>query len=88
MLVRADIDVALSSPSDAPPLIKGMVRMRRSLFLQDVRGLIPSGTKGKSERPPYFAVEVEPFAQWRLEVEVKGDEFMRLRTTMFNGTAS
>jgi outer membrane protein assembly complex protein YaeT len=87
-LVRADLDVALTSPSDAEPLVKGTVQLRNSLFLQDVRGLIPSGTRSKSERPPFFAVEIEPFSAWRLDVQVTGEEFLRLRTTMFNGTAS
>jgi translocation and assembly module TamB len=87
-LVRADLNVGLISPVNGSPVVSGTVRLRNSLFLQDVRGLIPSGTKSKSTRPPYFAVEAEPFSAWRLDVSVVGEEFMRMRTTLFTGAAS
>lgn len=88
LLVRGDVDVKLTSPSTGTPQLTGTVRLRDSLFLQDVRSLLPGDTRSKSSRRPYFAVEVEPFAAWRLDISVVGTEFMRLRATGFAGVAS
>ena len=88
LLVRGDVDVTLTTPESGTPQLGGTVRLRDSLFLQDVRALLPGDTRSKSNRPPYFAVEVTPFANWRLAVDVVGTEFMRLRATGFTGVAS
>jgi len=88
LLVRGDVDVKLTSPVTGTPQLTGTVRLRDSLFLQDVRSLLPGDTRSKSSRPPYFAVEVEPFDTWRLDIAVVGTEFMRLRATGFSGVAS
>ncbi len=88
LLVRGDVDVTLTSPESGTPQLGGTVRLRDSLFLQDLRALLPGDTRSKSSRPPYFAVEVEPFEDWRLAIDVVGTEFMRLRATGFTGVAS
>jgi translocation and assembly module TamB len=88
LLVRGDLDLKLSSAGLKPPAITGLVKLRDSLFLADVRSLIPSGTKGVASRPPYFALETPPLNSWGLDVQVQGEQFMRLRTPVFNGTAT
>lgn len=58
-------------------------------MLADVRSLVPSGGGSRqSGRPPYFSVEVAPFRDWRLDVSVQGERFMRMRTPIMNGVAS
>lgn len=90
LLLRGDLDLKLTTPERgrAPALLSGTVRLRDSLFLQDVRSLLPGGTKSKARRPPYFAVELAPFDAWRLDLNVEGHRFMRLRTPVFGGVAS
>ncbi|MBL9187108.1 MAG: translocation/assembly module TamB domain-containing protein [Opitutaceae bacterium] len=88
VLVRGDLDLKLTSPASGPPLIAGTVRLRDSLFLSDVRALLPGGARSKARTPPYFAVEVEPYDAWRLDVAVHGEKFLKLRTALFNGLAS
>jgi translocation and assembly module TamB len=89
LLVRGDLDLKLATTtSGGPPTLGGRVRLRDSLFLQDLRALLPGGARSKTRRPPYFAVENPPLDAWRLDVEVEGDRFMRLRTAVFNGVAS
>ncbi|ACB76768.1 translocation/assembly module TamB domain-containing protein [Opitutus terrae] len=88
LLVRGDLDLTLTTPPSGPPQIGGTVRLRDSLFLSDVRALIPSGTKSAGGRPPYFAIETPPLNAWRLSVRVEGERFLRLRTPVFNGTAT
>ncbi len=87
-LVRGDLNLKLTSPARGAPRIAGTVRLRDSLFLSDVRALLPGGARTKARNPPYFAVEAAPYAAWRLEVAVAGEKFLRLRTALFNGVAS
>jgi translocation and assembly module TamB len=90
LLVRGDLDLRLRTRGDGRTRIEGTTRLRDSLFLADVRALIPRGGRGAApnRRPPYFAVDVAPLRDWELEVDVQGDRFLRLRTPLFNGTAS
>lgn len=97
LLVRADVDLKLTtagdgstgSRSEAVPTIAGAVKLRDSMFLSDLRAFIPRGGGGApTRRPPYFAIESPPLNAWRLNVDVQGEKFMRLRSTLFTGTAS
>ena len=88
VLVRGDLDLTLTSPAGQPPLIAGKVRLRESLFLSDIRALVPGGARTRARTPPYFAVEAAPYETWRLNVGVAGEKFLKLRTALFNGVAS
>lgn len=88
LLLRGDLD--LQAISDAQGgRVTGSVTLRNSLFSSDVRDFIPrGGGGGAARRPPYFAFEAPPFNTWRLDVELKGSRFLRMRTPIFNGVAS
>ncbi|PTY07405.1 hypothetical protein DB347_08885 [Opitutaceae bacterium EW11] len=90
LLVRGNVALKLETGNQAgPPLLSGEVALRDSLFLSDVRALVPSGAgAGPQRRPPYFAVSQSPFRAWRLDVNLVGQRFLRARTTLFNGTVS
>jgi translocation and assembly module TamB len=91
LLVRGDIDLRIKTGEDEVTRITGGTRLRDSLFLMDVRALLPTGGGPRGapgRRPPYFAVELPPFNAWALDVTVRGDRFLRLRTPVFTGVAS
>lgn len=90
LLVRGDIDLKIATGADDITRITGATRLRDSLFLVDLRALIPKGgsRNAPGRRPPYFAVTLPPFNNWPIDVTVDGDRFMRLRTPVFNGLAS
>lgn len=88
VLVRGDLDLKLTTPAQGPPRIIGAVQLRESLFLSDVRALLPGRARTKSRTPPYFAVEVAPYDAWQLDVSLQGEKFLKLRTALFNGVAS
>lgn len=90
LLVRGDLNLRIKTGGDDITRITGATRLRDSLFLMDVRSLLPRGgaRNAPGRRPPYFAVELPPFNAWTLDVTVKGDRFLRLRTPVFNGVAS
>jgi translocation and assembly module TamB len=88
LLLRGDLDLKLTS-SDGPPTVAGTVKLRESMFLSDVRAIIPrERTNVPSRRPPFFSVETAPLNRWRLDVAVDGERFLRLRSTVFVGLAS
>ncbi len=90
LLLRGDIDLKLQTTADTKGArISGVVRLRDSLFLQDVRAFLPrGGGGGGTRRPPYFEVDTPPMNLWTLAVEVTGERFLRLRTPVFSGVAS
>ena len=90
LIVRGDVNVKVATaPDGAQPTISGDVILHDSLFLSDVRALVPRGGPASPERrPPYFSIDAEPFSRWRLNLNVRGDRFLRARTTLFNGIAT
>lgn len=90
LLVRGDLDLRIVTDDAGLTRITGGTQLRDSLFLMDVRSLIPRGgaRSAPGRRPPYFAVEHAPFDAWALDVQVRGDRFMRLRTPVFTGVLS
>ncbi|MEO6245663.1 MAG: translocation/assembly module TamB domain-containing protein, partial [Opitutaceae bacterium] len=88
VLVRGDLDLTLTSPESGTPVLAGTVRLRRSLFLSDIRALLPGRARSKAQTPPYFAVEAQPYDAWRIKIGVEGEGFMTVRTALFNGVAS
>jgi translocation and assembly module TamB len=91
LLVRGNVNLTLTSASRKTlrPIIRGKVQLTDGLFVSDVRSLIPrGGGSGPQLRPPYFAVETDPFKDWRIDVDVQGDKFLRAKTTVFNGLMS
>ncbi len=89
LLLRADVGLRLETAADGVPRVTGVVGLRDSVFLSDVRAFIPSGgAGGPMRRPPYFSVDTPPLDHWRLGVDIRGDHFLRLRSTVFVGVAS
>jgi translocation and assembly module TamB len=88
LLVRGDLDLTLKTAEDGTTTIGGAVNVHDSLFLRDVRSLIPARGGGAANRPPYFSVIRAPFRDWRLAVKVSGERFMKVRTPLFDGAIS
>jgi translocation and assembly module TamB len=88
LLLRGDIDLAAKTGGDAITRITGAVTLHDGLVLADLATLLPSGRRGVERRPPYFSVETDPLKQWQLGVDIRGAKAVRIRTTVFKGTAS
>ncbi len=87
-LLRGDMDLSFRGVSNRPPTISGAVTLHDGLFVQHASDLFWHGPRRPEWRPPYFSVTNEPFDQWRLDLAVRGDRFLRVRTPVFNGTVS
>lgn len=89
LLMRADLDLKLTTQGDHATSVTGTVNLRDSMFLSDVRALLPKGGGGgPARRPPFFSVDFAPLNAWRLAVDLHGDKFLRLRSAVFVGVAS
>ncbi len=88
LLLRGDFEVSLRGGSNQPTLLSGAVTLRDGLYVQHASALVWSAPKRPEWRPPYFSVTNEPFAKWKLELAVRGDRFLRLRSPVFSGIAS
>ncbi|HTX65248.1 MAG TPA: translocation/assembly module TamB domain-containing protein, partial [Opitutaceae bacterium] len=88
LLVRSD--VALQAATDRAGLtrVTGAVTLRDCLVLRDITALLPTGQRGVTPQPPFFAVPVAPFDRWPLAVRVRGPQSVKIQTTVFAGTAS
>lgn len=88
ILLRADLNLAVTNAGLQVPLVSGAVRLRDSLYLADLQTLVPERTASPRRRPPYFSIEAEPWAHWHLNVNVTGDRFLRVQAPVFQGTVS
>jgi translocation and assembly module TamB len=88
VIIRSDLDLTLVHDRTKEPLISGVINLRDSFYTSDLESLIPGKVLKPSQRPPYFSVEAEPLANWRLDCQVKGHDFMKLRTPFFKGAVS
>jgi translocation and assembly module TamB len=87
-LLRGDLDVQLKGNLRTPPSLSGQVLLRDGLFVQHATAFMLSMPERPSLRPPYFTVTNVPFADWQLDLSVRGEQFLRVRTPVFAGSVS
>jgi translocation and assembly module TamB len=87
-IIRSDIALNISNEKGGEPFVSGELNLRDSYFLSDLKRLIPGKVAKPKQRPPYFSIETEPFANWRLNVAVKGTNFLKVRSPLFRGEIS
>ena len=90
LLLRSDLDLRADTDTAGLTRLSGALTVRDCLVLANVnlKTLLPTGRRGVSRQPPYFAVAAEPFRHWPLAVEVRAPGTVRVRTTAYSGTAS
>ena len=79
LLLRGDFELSLRGGSNRPPKLSGNVTLRDGLYVQHASALVWSAARRPEWRPPYFSVTNEPFADWKLDLAVRGDRFLRVR---------
>lgn len=92
LLVRGDLDLRINTSDTATgpvPRIQGAITLRDSLFLADLRSLWATRpASGPASRPPFFAIDAPPLDKWLLDINVRGNRFLRINTTVFTGRLS
>lgn len=88
LILRTDAAIMLSNLKGGQPIVSGTAILQKSYFLSDLTLLVPPKLATPKNRPPYFSLETQPFANWQLNIDVRGNEFLRIQSTFFNGTVS
>ena len=90
VLLRTDMAIRAWKNGDELAQVEGSLNLKDGVVLMDLTGLLDSsaGGRGVKSRPPYFSVEAEPFRDWKLQLSVSGDEFLRLDTPVVDGLLS
>lgn len=84
MILRSDLDLKVATIDESPNvLVSGKLNLRSSTLLIDFDPLAPSVAGGSRARPPFFQITEAPFADWRFDLKLAGDEFMRVRSPYF-----
>lgn len=88
LIIRTELDLELRKLPKLPVRVTGSVDFGPSLYRADLLELVPSGVDSPSTRPPYFSIEERPFADWQLDVAVRGEAFLRLITPFYKDLLS
>jgi len=89
LVVRGDLNLKATTPDDGPTRLSGTLQLRDSLYVANLRSLVPGEKRsGPARPPPYFSVEPAPLNTWQLDVKLAGDRFLRVRTPLFRGLVS
>src|SRR5690606_18776680 len=70
------------------PVVSGVATLQDSFLLRDITTLVPGRVARPERRPPYFSLPQDPIDAWLLDVRVRGENFMRVRSPFFQGLAS
>ncbi len=90
LVVRAGLNLRVHQTPDQPAAVSGTVDLGRSVFVSDLVSLLPTGgnVATPEQRPPFFSVPAEPFAEWKLDVDLHGKDFLQIQSPFFRAEAS
>jgi translocation and assembly module TamB len=88
LILRAGFQTKISNAKGGPPVISGNVKLQNGYYLSDLRLLVPAPSALAADRPPYFSIEAAPFSEWRLDLNVRGDKFLKVNSPFFDGVLS
>ncbi|WPJ94778.1 translocation/assembly module TamB domain-containing protein [Coraliomargarita algicola] len=84
MILRSDLDVQASHTNhDETAIVQGNLNLRSSTMLVEFDPLAPSVESGPQSKPPYFSIREPAIADWRFDLKIVGDSFMRVRSPYF-----
>jgi len=80
-LLHGDIDLHLRRmDSDTPALLTGDLNLRDGLLILDFEPLAARTAGQELPKPPFFSLDTAPFSEWLVDINVHGEEFLRLRS--------
>jgi len=92
IILRASPDIQLVTDSERITTVKGQVTLNESFFTMDLTDIGRGGgggvEGGAPGSPPYFSITEKPMADWRLQLNIQGDRFLRVGVPAFEGVVS
>jgi translocation and assembly module TamB len=88
VILRSDLNLKVTNGTNRIPVISGTANLRDSFLLRDIATLVPGRVARPEMRPPYFTLPQDPVDEWTLDIRVRGERFMRVRSPFFQGVVS
>lgn len=88
VILRSDLDLEVITQATNRPVVRGLATLRESVLMRDIDTLAPGRVTKPRRRPPFFSFEMDPIDDWQLDLRVRGENFMRVRSPFFMGLAS
>lgn len=88
LILRSDLSLDIRNTTNGVPMVAGSMELQDSFLMRDLRDLVPAGVTTPKRRPPYFSVDSDLLRDWRLDLSVRGDDFLRIRSPVFRGDVS
>lgn len=88
IFLRGDLALKLTGTNLTDAVVSGDVTLRNSLLLRDLQSLVSGNIEAPAARPPFFSISEAPLADWRLNLRVRGEEFLHVVTPVFRGRVS
>lgn len=86
--LRGTVALELAGTTLSNATVSGIVHLHNSLLLRDLHSLVSGNIKTPTSRPPFFSIEKPPWGDWRLDVRVEGNRFLRVVTPVLQGRVS
>lgn len=84
LILRSDANLTFAqTPAEDTPLLQGTLNLRNSTYLVAFDPFAPNIESGPGSQPPYFSVKEKPFADWRIDLSIEGQDFLRVRSSLF-----
>lgn len=84
MILRSDLDLkGARTDQETTPLISGTLGLRSSTLLAEIDPLAPNVEGGPQAQPPFFSINDPTVADWRFDLKIVGESFMRVRSPYF-----
>lgn len=90
LIVRGSPDMTIITDDEGRTTVGGEVTLNESFFTLDLAAIGAGDSSGAAAptRFPYFSIQDEPLAKWFLDLTVHGEDFLRIRTPVFEGIAT
>ena len=88
LILRGSPNLNISTQSNGLTTVNGTIELEKSFILVDFASLMNSSEASPDTRPPFFSVHEKPFSKWRLNIQLIGDDFLRVRTPVFEAIIS
>lgn len=88
LIVRGDLDLGLVRSEDEPLVVRGTVDLQRSFVLSDLDSLLGVNVRQTSLPPPYFSVTEEPMASWGLDLQLRANRTIHVKSPFYRGVHS
>ena|GEM_PF-5771556 len=81
LILRGNLDLSLET--DTVTTLTGKIDLEDSILFMSIGKLLAEMRSARTGGSTSFSVKQDPFSDWHLDIDIKGHDFMRVRTPVF-----